>query len=172
MLIPSNYWEGDTLKYEYPWLTPESICWLENHITDKANIVEFGCGGSTLFFASRCRSLITIDNNNAWLSKVQTIVDRTGLKNVSIHSVTSIDDCKFIVNSYARHIDVALIDCCDLSRYELTKFMIDKTNVIVVDNYSCDYVGDTDKLFSPEWTILKYDDLHWAGSGTKIYLKT
>jgi len=171
MLIPSNYWEGDTLKYEYPWLTPESICVLEKLITPETSIVEFGCGGSTIFFATRCRQLVTMDNNRNWLFKTHEIVKSKNLINVTMHAVNSLDECKTVFNSYFQAVDIALVDCCDISRYELTKFMVDKARIIVVDNYSADYVGDTDKLFGPEWTIDKYDDLHWAGSGTKIYRK-
>ena len=66
-------------------------------------------------------------------------------------------------------LDVAFIDCCDISRYDLCKHMSTRAKIVVVDNYAADYVGATDDFFDEHWQILCYNDLHWQGKGTKIY---
>lgn len=58
---------------------------LDFELEDNANIVEFGCGGSTMMFADyllpntehpkRSRTLISVEHNHDWHGKVQAAVD-------------------------------------------------------------------------------------------------
>ena len=169
MLIPSNYYDGvDTLKWGYPWITPESIYWLETNITHEMSAIEFGCGGSTIFLSRFCKSVFTMDNNSQWVTNTRQAIFNLNIINVELEYVTSLEEClSFFNHKY----DIAFIDCCDLNRYELVKHARNQSNIIVVDNYDADYVGDTDALFNADWQIFRYDDLHWVGRGTKIYQK-
>jgi len=51
------------IKKRMPWLAKGAVDWLENNLTKDFKILEFGSGGSTLFFAERCKEVITIENN-------------------------------------------------------------------------------------------------------------
>jgi predicted O-methyltransferase YrrM len=168
IFIPSNYYEGrDTLTLEYPWTTPESITWLDDNLRFSMSVVEFGCGGSTIFLGRRCGHVLSMDNNPNWIKETKKAITDKGLDDrILLLSVTSIEECK---NAANHKYDVAFIDCCDISRYELAVYMHDRANIVVIDNYAAAYVGDTDAIYNDGWDIYIFDDLHWQGRGTKIY---
>jgi predicted O-methyltransferase YrrM len=49
-----------------PWLAPAVIQHLENLVQPEWEICEHGGGGSTLWFAERCKSVATLENNPSW----------------------------------------------------------------------------------------------------------
>ena len=166
VLIPSDYYDGrNTLELEIPWVTPEAITWLDKRLTKKMSAVDYGTGGSTLFLARRCDHVISMDNNPRWIINTREALKAKSLLNASVYDVSCIEECKSLVN---RHFDVALIDCCNISRYDLAVYMKDRADIVVIDNYSADYVGNTDAVYAG-WNVERYDDVHWQGSGTKIY---
>lgn len=169
MLIPSRYFDGvDTLTYGYPWITPEAICWLEKNLNKSMHVIEFGCGGSTIFLARLCATVYSIDNNIEWIVKTDLALHAAGLSNADLYTAKALPDA---LASFNRTYDVAFVDCCDMDRYQIVKHMVSRSKIIVVDNYDAEYVGNTDALFDATWQILTYDDLHWVGKGTKIYFK-
>jgi len=171
VLIPSNYYEGiQTIELEYPWITPDSITWLDRNLTNQMDAVEYGCGGSTIFLARRCRSVITLDNNSKWMEQVREALVKKGIQNVSLHTVNSLKDCHAIVD---KHVDVAFIDCCGIPRSDLAEYMQTRADIVVIDNYSESYAADTDRFYDRRtWMVQRYDDPHWTGSGTKIYQRS
>jgi hypothetical protein len=72
LLIPANYWEGqNTLELEYPWLTPESAQVLVYFLKEHHTVLEFGSGGSTLFFSKRVKNVLSLETMPTWYEKVQ-----------------------------------------------------------------------------------------------------
>jgi hypothetical protein len=106
-----------------------------------------------------------MDNNPRWIINTKEALRAKSLMNASVYDVSCIEECKNLVN---RHFDVALIDCCDISRYDLAVYMRERADIVVIDNYAADYVGNTDAVYAG-WNVERYDDVHWQGSGTKIY---
>jgi predicted O-methyltransferase YrrM len=51
---------------DVPWLAPDVITHLENLIQPDWEIVEHGSGGSTVWFASRCKSVTAFESNAEW----------------------------------------------------------------------------------------------------------
>jgi hypothetical protein len=49
-----------------PWLGAAVIERLEEIITKDFKIIEHGSGGSTLWLAARCKSILSVENNEAW----------------------------------------------------------------------------------------------------------
>lgn len=54
-----------------PWLTPEAIAILEGWLVPEYVGLEWGSGRSTLWFASRVESLISIEHDTRWYQRVQ-----------------------------------------------------------------------------------------------------
>jgi hypothetical protein len=131
--------------------------------------VEFGCGGSTLFISKRCEKLLSMDNNLDWIYKVQQALSEQRIYNANLLPVKDIKECGLYVGK--QHFDLALVDCCDLDRVALVKWMKDVSDVIVLDNYDSPYARGTDIFFDSTWKIESFDDCHWVGKGTKIYSK-
>ena len=60
----SNFWR--------PWIEPHH------------EVFEYGCGGSTLFFAQRARSVASVEHNAKWARSVTAAALKRGLTNVAI----------------------------------------------------------------------------------------
>lgn len=54
----------------YPWLHPAAVCYLESLLTKDMTVIEHGCGGSTLWFASRVKQVYCIDDDMDWVEAV------------------------------------------------------------------------------------------------------
>jgi hypothetical protein len=56
VLIPEDHWIGSRcLDLGLPWLTPGAIRWLAANLKPTDCVLELGSGGSTVFFATRCK---------------------------------------------------------------------------------------------------------------------
>ena len=76
MLHWYKHWRGtleegrSSLSDRFPWMVYEAIDWLQSYLGPEMQLFEWGSGGSTLFFASRVRSVITVEHDPAWHSVV------------------------------------------------------------------------------------------------------
>lgn len=53
-----------------PHMSAAEIALFEQQLAGKTSLLEFGCGGSTLFAARHVRQIVSIDSDPAWLAKV------------------------------------------------------------------------------------------------------
>lgn len=58
-----------------PWLHTDVIDYLASIITPEMDIIEHGCGGSTVWMAERARSVIAYDNAPEWVYMVNYHLD-------------------------------------------------------------------------------------------------
>jgi predicted O-methyltransferase YrrM len=64
----------------YPWLTESAIAFLEEFLAlRETRVLEFGCGGSTLWLAERAAGVTSIEHDPAWAKGVQEQVTARGL---------------------------------------------------------------------------------------------
>jgi predicted O-methyltransferase YrrM len=54
-----------------PWLSWGAIDWLNTHLKPGMRVFEWGGGGSTIFFASRGCSVVTVESNRYWRDQLQ-----------------------------------------------------------------------------------------------------
>lgn len=54
---------------DIPWLTDASIASIGQYISADMYILEFGAGGSTVWFSQRCR-VVTIEHDQKWLTAI------------------------------------------------------------------------------------------------------
>ena len=182
--IPHGYWATHstgrmTLEYEVPWTTPESVFRLNELITKDIDVLEFGSGGSTLFFANRARSVVSFDNQLGWIEKV---VEKTeGMSNVQI---THIKDKEQFMETFPRkRFDCVLIDPKRkfLSRDLILNKCIDilkSPSIIVLDNYAnISMFPQTHRLHGKDlfdhlglvdFVEELYNHKKWDGRGTRI----
>lgn len=64
-----------------PWLTFRAIRWLASNIDSAMRVFEYGSGGSTLFFASRARELVSVEHDPAWHARTSEALDAWGVRN-------------------------------------------------------------------------------------------
>jgi predicted O-methyltransferase YrrM len=59
-----------------PWLADEAIQYLETLVQPDDIVLEFGAGGSTLWFAHHAKLVISFENNPKWLKRVKELAPR------------------------------------------------------------------------------------------------
>ena len=69
-----------------PWLTEAAIIFIENLCRENSNlkILEFGSGGSTIWFAQRTKNLVSIEHNPKWYNLVTQVLENLNLSNLNL----------------------------------------------------------------------------------------
>ena len=65
-----------------PWMAFEVIDYLKTITRKDMSVFEYGSGGSTLFWASRVRELVSVEHDRKWFDKMKTELAEQGLTNV------------------------------------------------------------------------------------------
>ena len=157
-----------TLEIGYPWLSFGAIIALEQIVNKNFKVLEFGSGGSTIFWAKNCQCVKSFESNQNWFNNVK---EKTkGFNNVEIILVNEDQMLKAILKEPNNHYDLVLIDSDPhntrrilLANAVLTK--IKKGGFLIVDNY---LKFGMENFKYPKCEIYTFDDLHYSGSGTKI----
>lgn len=66
-----------------PWLHQDVIDYLASIITPDMDIIEQGCGGSTVWMAQRARSVIAFDNAPEWVHMVKYHLTQNKLDDIA-----------------------------------------------------------------------------------------
>ena len=54
-----------------PWMHPATVLYLESLLTPDMHVIEHGCGGSTLWFIQKVKSVASYESNPEWIKAVQ-----------------------------------------------------------------------------------------------------
>lgn len=61
-----------------PWYVFEAIEFLKNNLNKNHIIFEFGCGASTLFFASKVKKVVSLESNSRWFEIITSSLKNSG----------------------------------------------------------------------------------------------
>jgi len=110
------------IELALPWISFAAIDFLEDYIDPDHTVVEFGGGGSTLFFGKRAKKVLCIESHKEWSQKIEAASRLLSLTNVEI--------------------EVLPYDSQDLESYRKSKNLhrIDEESfdIILVDGYEED----------------------------------
>ena len=67
-----------------PWLPQGAINFLEEYLTKDMNMLEFGAGDSTLWFAERVGYIYSIEYDWKWMVKIERKIRQSGKNNVGL----------------------------------------------------------------------------------------
>lgn len=70
-----------------PWLTYDAIDWLNENLTSRMRLFEYGSGGSTLYFAKRVNEVISLEHDREWYNKVNAMLQDREVTNVELKYV-------------------------------------------------------------------------------------
>jgi len=94
---------------EVPWLGYRAIRRLHGLIRNDWRLLEFGSGMSSLWFARRCRLLVSIESDESWYARLSRYFTERGLSNIDYRLSTPEEYA--CVEDYADHsFDFVLID--------------------------------------------------------------
>jgi len=72
------------LDLEIPWFSYAAIDFLENFLEKRMTVFEYGSGGSTIFFARRVKSVLSVEDSDTWHQLVTERLLLKGLTNAKL----------------------------------------------------------------------------------------
>lgn len=172
----------DTLEREIPWLTSASIIRLDVLLTKDMRVLEFGCGGSTLFFGRRCKSVDSYESDSDWFGITSKIISKRKITNTRI---THYENYRELRERFSRNeYDCILVDnkASVVNRNIILDICMPITSkLLVLDNYRGKGTFPSSHKLSSEDFMLHYslegyraetyDSKLWNGGGTRIYIR-
>jgi precorrin-6B methylase 2 len=165
-----------------PWLTEEAIALLEELAPFK-RVLEFGSGGSTVFFAKRAKSVISIEHDEKWFDLVEDKLVEEKISNVEhilipryegdnviprkdgyVKVISGIEGSFDLILVDGRERGVCIRDSCS---------MMEPGKYLILDNYQMDKYQKAIKGFIPGWEFTPFNSKtrKWKGLGTAFYQK-
>jgi predicted O-methyltransferase YrrM len=164
-----------TLSIGYAWLTFGAIMALEQILDDKKDmrILEMGCGGSTIFFAKRCKELITLEHDRNWATMTSEHLPVATKDTPSVVWIINKPHQELLAYLRLRKpesYDLVLADGGSnyTERQELlfaSASKLKKGGWLVIDNYErmvFDYTG---------YDVYTFDMFRYSGRGTRLCKK-
>lgn len=169
------------LEDERPWITEGSIQFFVNNVRDTDNILEFGSGGSTIFFAKRVPKGRVVsfesggysvrkgnlDRSLKWYKMLIEKIKKDKIKNVELYLLQGYPNSSalygYIIDSLPNDFNWVLIDganrnlCIEKSRSKL----VDSGNMLI-DNYDhipgAKHISDVDYFMKNEYcAVIMYE---------------
>ena len=79
--------QKNTLDFKVPWLVFGAIDFLQNYLTPKMKVFEYGSGGSTLFLGSRVCHVFSVEHDKDWFLKTREALQKQQLNNVTYNLI-------------------------------------------------------------------------------------
>lgn len=144
------------IKYRIPWITFKAIKWLEDNITKKMRVFEFGAGGSTLFFADRVKEVISVENDEKWYSKLNT---------PNNCKISLLKDYSSAILAYQNeYFDLVFIDGVDRN-----KCIVNSINKIKKGGYLV--LDDSDRNYEAEKALADWKRIDFYGMAPLIHFR-
>lgn len=179
VIIPKQYWLGDKcVETRTPWLVPGAINVLDRFLNKSDKVLEFGCGGSTLFFADRCKQVVSFELGREYFEEINRILRRESIKNVRLMRASTFERAVELLEEYKKWQFNVVMPDWNADRDFLRPFLrriLDKRFMLVIDNYNArdvypeSFSGDYFEGVSIKTFAKVYDDGRWYGKGTKVY---
>lgn len=98
----------DTAGKPLPWLTYPAIDFISQFDFSDASVFEWGSGYSTLWWAERCRRIVTVESNVKWVAYIKPLLPTAVEFIVSSFDVEA--EVAALTGLTERHFDVFVID--------------------------------------------------------------
>lgn len=135
------------VELELPWFSYAAIDFLEKYLGPQTRVFEFGSGGSTLFFAQRAKSIVSVEDNGRWCEIVAKKIAERGLKNADLRHVpvSFTNEADFAASDYLNTVrqsnfDVIIVDGTEWTMnvrpicFHAAEEQVSSGGVIVVDD--------------------------------------
>jgi predicted O-methyltransferase YrrM len=151
LLIPRYFRDSirrnSPLDLGLPWISYSAIEFLEGFLKKDHHVVEFGGGGSTLFFSKHAGSVLCIESSDEWAKKIGERLTDNKISNVVIdvlpYDPLNLDEYR--ISTTLRRIDSAFFDVILVDGYEESvelrptcfwhaEMRIKKGGIIIVDD--------------------------------------
>jgi hypothetical protein len=154
-----------------PWYTYPSIRFLSQHDFTDADVLEFGGGQSTTWWARRAKSVLCLDPHIYWVKWLQARVPQ----NATVHYLPNLDSTSAILGE--RQFDIIVVDAGTEEKPGLDRIgnmstavsRIKPGGMIVVDNSTTpEWAGPISKI-AVEHNFARVDFVGFAPGGVREY---
>ncbi len=136
-----------------PWYTFPAIEYLSQFDFSNFEILEFGSGYSTVFWAKRCKKIISVEHRSEWLNIVKDFIS-DGTTELILQDENNYTQ---ICNTADKKFDLIVIDGIrrpECAR-EIAKCLKPETGIVVLDN--SDWYPETSKYLRNELNLFEID---------------
>ena len=134
-----------------PWYTYPAIEYLEQFDLTSKSIFEWGCGNSSMYFASRAAKVVSVEHDKDWYEQIfPSVRSNQDLKHVSLEGYPS------SIKEYSQKFDIIVID--GQRRFDCTKeafSFLNDDGIIILDNSDWFYVSA--ELLREKYNLLQVD---------------
>jgi hypothetical protein len=134
-----------------PWWSYKSVKKITPLLNRNLTVFEWGAGGSTIFLSNRVKSIVSVENDQDWATKVNSALSSLNVRNAKVIQKEinlQSPEC-FLVSPYAKEIsnkfDLIVIDGEDHFNseshwsarencFDLSQQSINKEGIIIVDD--------------------------------------
>ena len=180
----TNLWDGQKcLDNELPWLTPEAITKLDILLTPSMKVLEFGSGGSTLFFSRRTSSVLSFESSPDWYFKVRHEINKKSLNNITLDTYTTVSE---LLGKLPNTLFNCILIDSSRSNYMIREKVLQNVThllasprILILDNYDASFLFPNTRLLSDSefaiaynlesCTVQEFNHPNWVGKGTKLY---
>lgn len=92
-----------------PWISYRAASTIASLLRHDSRVLEFGSGMSTVWFAERVASVVSIESDPVWFDRIQAVLAKRSLSNVDLR-LRSLDDYANLDGMLDRSIDFVLVD--------------------------------------------------------------
>lgn len=156
-----------------PWYTYAAIDFLETKIHRGLSVFEYGCGNSTLWWASKVKEVFSVEDNSVWYQKIKS--QKPSNSYIYCHKdLQKYVDC---ISEHNRKFDIAIIDGAERNHCAHAAIKsLKEDGVILWDNSDRrhNYKNGMDFLYKQEFKEIAFkgigpiNDYEWE---TSIFYK-
>lgn len=163
-----------------PWIATRAVHELDRLIQPDWNVLEFGSGRSTAWYAARAGSVISLEHEPTWHQYVKTQLRKAGRSNVELRLVPLTDFHREATGLPDDAFDLVVVDCNDVGDPDTTGRVgivaqamskIKRGGYLVLDNSDRQAYANIERHLA-QWPVTRYIGLQvepLTASETSIY---
>jgi len=109
--LSSTFYQSiDKEKNPIPWFTYPIIDYLNNLNLKNKTIFEYGSGNSTIYWATRCKSLVAVEHDEIWFSVVKEKIEKYNNSKLLFVNSASAEKYSSSILKFDTKFDIIVID--------------------------------------------------------------
>jgi precorrin-6B methylase 2 len=148
-----------------PWIARGAVRYLDGILDKTCHLLEIGSGRSTIWYAERVRSVVSIESDRDWYDRAQRMLDDGGVTNVDLR-LTPTELFRSEVRAFPDEVfDVVIVDAGDAvqaGRVGMTDEAMSKVRrggLLVLDNSDRRSYRAVDRVLDG-WEVVRFVSMH------------